>query len=331
MNAPDTTRNRRILVIDDNSAIHEDFRKILAASEPSDDLESISQSLFGEEAPRDSQQGFDVESAFQGHEGLERVKGALASARPYAMAFVDVRMPPGWDGVETTLKLWEAYPDLQVVICTAYSDYAWDDLISKVGRSDRLLILKKPFDNVEVLQLANALTEKWRLLQCARLKIDGLEQAVAARTQQWRRSEDKLKHLCNFAPFGVIETDPAGDCRYTNPRWNTITGRGAQEQLTKGWTESIHPEDRESALASWRSAAAQAREWVQEVRLLTSDGELRWAQLMFSPMFSNDSGLVGFMGTAENVTHRKFLESELQSGSQNTQARPAFTKQKGIP
>jgi len=117
------------------------------------------------------------------------------------MAFVDVRMPPGWDGVETIEKLWEVYPDLQVVICTAYSDYAWDELIAKVGRSDRLLILKKPFDNVEVLQLANALTEKWRLLQCARLRIDGLEQAVAARTQQLSRSEERLKKIYNFSPF----------------------------------------------------------------------------------------------------------------------------------
>src|SRR5258707_845134 len=240
MNAPDTTRNRRVLVVDDNPAIHEDFRKILAVSEPSDELESFSQALFGEEPTRTCQQGFDVESAFQGQEGLERVKGAVASARPYAMAFVDVRMPPGWDGVETTIKLWEAYPDLQVVICTAYSDYAWDDLIARVGRSDRLLILKKPFDNVEVLQLANALTEKWRLLQCARLKIDGLEQAVTARTQQWRRSEDKYKNLCNFSPFGIIETDPAGKCCYTNPKWNAITGRAAHENLEMGWSEAIH-------------------------------------------------------------------------------------------
>src|SRR3569832_1350873 len=94
---------------------------------------------------------------------------------PMPMAFVDVRMPPGRDGIETTAKLWEVYADLQVVICTAYSDYCWEDMFRKVGQSDRLVILKKPFDNVEVLQLANALTEKWRLLQQARLRIKDLQ------------------------------------------------------------------------------------------------------------------------------------------------------------
>src|SRR5260221_353855 len=110
-----------------------------------------------------------------------------------------VRMAQAWIGVETAANLWEPYPDLQVVICTAYSDYAWEDMIAKVGQSDRLVILKKPFGNVEVLQLANALTEKWRLLQYAKLKIDGLEQAVAARTQQLRQSEERFKKLCNCA------------------------------------------------------------------------------------------------------------------------------------
>src|SRR5678809_255937 len=122
MNPLDTARNHRILVIDDNPAIHEDFRKILGAgSAGSGDLEEISNELFGESLDRVEGLEFDLESAFQGQEGLERVKQAVASARPYAMAFVDVRMPPGWDGVETIEKLWEVYPDLQVVICTAYS------------------------------------------------------------------------------------------------------------------------------------------------------------------------------------------------------------------
>ena len=165
MSKPDENRNRRILIIDDNPAIHEDFRKILAGPAESGNFEAVSDELFGPDISRPNSIGFELESAFQGEEGLTRVKQAVAAARPYAMAFIDVRMPPGWDGVETTAKLWEAYPDLQVVICTAYSDYAWDDMIAKVGRSDRLVILKKPFDNVEVLQLANALTEKWRLLQ----------------------------------------------------------------------------------------------------------------------------------------------------------------------
>jgi two-component system, NtrC family, sensor kinase len=311
MNPLDTARNHRILVIDDNPAIHQDFRKILGAgSAGSGDLEQISHELFGESLDRVEGLEFDLESAFQGQEGLERVKQAVASARPYAMAFVDVRMPPGWDGVETIEKLWEVYPDLQVVICTAYSDYAWDDLIAKVGRSDRLLILKKPFDNVEVLQLANALTEKWRLLQCARLRIDGLEQAVAARTQQLSRSEERFKKICNFSPFGIIETDHAGRCSYTNPRWNELSGRTAEQNAGLGWTEAIHPDEREATLAAWGAAADAGRECSNELKLMTSEAEVRWAKMVTSPIFSPGGALLGYVSTVEDITARKCIEGE---------------------
>src|SRR6266545_3549452 len=168
MNPPNTIYGQRSLVIDDNRAIHEDFRKILDADQPGREvLEEREAMLFGEPTPPARRQVFRIDSAFQGQDGLHLLRQSMESGEPYAMAFVDVRMGPGWDGIETTAKLWEAYPDLQVVICTAHSDYSWDDMVSKLGHSDRLVILKKPFDNVEVQQLAIALTQKWRLLQQA--------------------------------------------------------------------------------------------------------------------------------------------------------------------
>ena len=65
------------------------------------------------------------------------VKKALEEGRPYAMAFVDIRMPPGWDGVETTLKIWEIDSEIQIVICTAYSDYSWEEMFAAIGNDDR--------------------------------------------------------------------------------------------------------------------------------------------------------------------------------------------------
>jgi signal transduction histidine kinase len=92
-------------------------------------------------------------------------------------------MPPGWDGIETAERLWEQDPHLQIVLCTAYSDYAWDKVRERLGRSDRLLILKKPFDNVEALQLADALTEKWRLTKQAMAQVADLEGLIESRTR----------------------------------------------------------------------------------------------------------------------------------------------------
>ena len=177
------SRNRRILLIDDNRAIHEDFRKILGKKKPRPgNLDEAEAALFGDEKPALEMPEFEIDSAFQGQEGFDLIVAAMAAGNPYAMAFVDVRMPPGWDGVETTARIWEKYPDLQVVICTAYSDYSWQDMLKKLGYSDRLVILKKPFDSIEALQLAISMTEKWRLYQQARTQMDELERMVRERT-----------------------------------------------------------------------------------------------------------------------------------------------------
>jgi signal transduction histidine kinase len=173
--------NRRILLVDDNASIHADYRKILgggpdAAAAPS----AARAAFFGEPlaSPPAEVDGFELESAHQGEEGLERVRCALAEKRPYAVAFIDVRMPPGLDGVETARRLWELDPDVQVVICTAFADYTYEDLTRKLGRSDRLLILKKPFDPIEVVQLATALTQKWNTTRRERASVAELQRAV---------------------------------------------------------------------------------------------------------------------------------------------------------
>ncbi|MFT7669122.1 MAG: two-component system sensor histidine kinase/response regulator [Planctomycetota bacterium] len=161
--------NRRILLIDDNEAIHEDFKKILLPADTgSAALDDMRSAFLGTPEPAESTPSpegptYELFSAFQGEDGYKAVCTACDEGNPYAMAFVDMRMPPGWDGVETIAKLWERDPDLHVVICTAFSDYTWDETVERLGQSDRLLILKKPFDAVEISQLAAALTEKWNL------------------------------------------------------------------------------------------------------------------------------------------------------------------------
>jgi two-component system, sensor histidine kinase and response regulator len=186
-------KNHRILVIDDNRAIHADFRKILVkASQLPNDLSEDEAALFGDAEASFEWPKFEIDSAYQGQEGLSLIEQSLLEDRPYALAFVDVRMPPGWDGIETTCKIWEKYPDLQVVICTAYSDYSWEEMLRTLGYSDRMVILKKPFDNIEVLQLAIAMTEKWRLLQHAKLRLDDLEKMVHDRTLQLKAANAEL-------------------------------------------------------------------------------------------------------------------------------------------
>jgi two-component system NtrC family sensor kinase len=185
--------NQRILVIDDNPAIHADIRKILIKTNASSStMEEAEELLFGEQTVEESAHSFEIDSAYQGQDGLEKVKQSLAEDRPYALAFVDVRMPPGWDGIETIARIWEIYPELQIVICTAYSDYSWEEMTRKVKKSDSVLILKKPFDNIEVLQMAHALTKKWHLTQEAKSQLSNLDNIVAQRTAELQLANERL-------------------------------------------------------------------------------------------------------------------------------------------
>jgi two-component system, sensor histidine kinase and response regulator len=178
--------SRRLLVVDDNAAIHDDLRKILLPPTALEDgLDEDEANLFGSPQSAGST-GFDIDSAYQGQEGLELVRRSLEQGRPYSVAFVDVRMPPGWDGIETITHFWEFDPDLQVVICTAYTDYSWLDIVGQLGESHNFVILKKPFDNIEVLQLAHSLTAKRASMEAAAVRMKALDAEVRQRRQTER-------------------------------------------------------------------------------------------------------------------------------------------------
>lgn len=153
--------NRRVLVIDDNPAIHDDFRKILATSTPNEEFQAARAQLFESLDPPIPHHEFHIDCADQGKEGFEMVQKAFRAGQPYAVAFVDMRMPPGWDGAETIEHIWESDPHIEIVICTAYSDHNWEHLLSRLAHHHKLLILKKPFDPIEVIQLVTSLTERW--------------------------------------------------------------------------------------------------------------------------------------------------------------------------
>jgi CheY-like chemotaxis protein len=170
--------NHRILLIDDDQSIHDAFRKVLERPVLSDVLKEDEEVLFGEK-PEDAKTPiFNIDSAHHGEEGLALIEKSLLEGRPYSGAFVDVRMAPGWDGVQTTCRIWEKYVDLQVVLCTGFADRPWEDMVRNLGHLDRVVVLIKPFDRIEVLQLAVAMSEKWRLNQQTKLRVDSLEQMV---------------------------------------------------------------------------------------------------------------------------------------------------------
>lgn len=161
-------KSSRILIIDDAPAIHQDFRKILGLpSRDTQHLQADESVLFGDSAPAAAlQQRYEIDSAYQGREALEMVIRAARMSRPYALIFADMRMPPGWDGVETVERILRETPSVELCICSAYSDYSWHEVIRRLDRPG-VRLLRKPFDTHEVLAVAGELTDKWHRRQDA--------------------------------------------------------------------------------------------------------------------------------------------------------------------
>ena len=169
--------NRLILAVDDDAGVREAYAEVFRPPvQTSSELARLAEQVLGLAPPeRPSPTPFRLESCPSGPAALERLETLLDAGDPPAVAFVDMRMPPGWDGLATIERLWQRDPRLQCVICTAYSDHSWDQITARLGITDRLLILKKPFDRIEILQMAEALCAKWSGARLAEERLVELE------------------------------------------------------------------------------------------------------------------------------------------------------------
>ncbi len=336
MNNMPANKNQRVLVIDDNPSIHEDFRKILSpVTAAAAALDATEAALFGPAADTVEEAPFEVDSAYQGQEGVQLVKKALEAGQPYAMAFVDVRMPPGWDGVETTQNIWAIDPDIQIVLCTAYSDYSWGEVFEKLGRRDGLLILKKPFDAVEALQLAHALTEKWRLLQESKRMVIDLETRVAERTTELAGANGKLQAVLDAATqVSIIATDTAGLITVFNAGAERMLGYRADEMVGRQTPAVLHLpsevrarggelsarcgrpiEGFEVFVEPVRQGTFEEREWTY----IRKDGSHLTASLTVTALRAAGQS-TGFLGVATDITERRQTQIELLQAKEAAEA-----------
>lgn len=191
---------KRILIVDDNKNIHLDFYNVLKEDSLDNSIEDDEAFLFNKKTHSVFKHAVDsyvIDSAYQGKEALELVSKSIETGVPYTLAFVDIQMPPGWDGIETIKQMWRVDPNIQIVICSAYSEHSWNDIAEQLGVSDNLLILKKPFEPIEIRQLASALTRKWEL-------IANLQSLVKKRTAELEAAYSLSKATLESTQEGIL-------------------------------------------------------------------------------------------------------------------------------
>ncbi len=310
--------NRRILLVDDNPAIHGDYKKVLLDSQVQNHALDDAAALLFDEQPRAKHEiaRFTIESAFQGQEALQKVRAAIAAGEPYALAFMDVRMPPGWDGIETIARLWEEDPSLQIVVCTAFSDYSWEAMTEKLGISDNLVLLKKPFDNAEVLQVAHALTKKWLVTRQANWRVDELEAMVGARTAaleaasaEHALAEERFaKAFCNSPIPQAIQTLKAQRFVDVNDAFLAMTGFTREEICGRTPLEIGLCLDYEARFFQAVRDGKVVRN--MEAQIGTRAGELRSALVSLEPLVI--AGEPHILLMAQDVSARLELETQLR-------------------
>jgi signal transduction histidine kinase/response regulator RpfG family c-di-GMP phosphodiesterase len=308
-------------VVDDYPSIHEDFRKILSRTTPTqNELNDLESEIFGSEADSTFLPAFELSFASQGKEAVEMVVQAKKEGRPFALAFVDGRMPPGWDGIETINRIWEISPDIQAVLCTAHSDYSWEEIRRILGESDSLLILKKPFDNEEVLQLAHALTRKWELNREVEGRLSNLDALVCLKTEESRQTLARLEAALENSPAGIIITDAKGEeihrinpsaaniCGLTNPLISRSNGGEKNQEWNALRTDGEPYPDGELPLECAINKGTIVQD--QEIMLRNNRNQVKWISANAAPIYASDGAVSGGILVFQDITLRK--ESELE-------------------
>lgn len=158
-----------LLVVDDDRNIHQDYERCLGLVEQdSGELDDLRDRLFGARNPiADDDRRFPLFHAFSGEQAIVELRSRLSSGRRFPVAFVDMRMSPGWNGIETIVQIWALDAEVEIVVCTAFSDFTWAEVLAHVGRSEGLHLLRKPFDGPQVRRFAGVLARKWELARRA--------------------------------------------------------------------------------------------------------------------------------------------------------------------
>jgi PAS domain S-box-containing protein len=293
--------NNRIIVIDDDSDIWEAYKAILAPEqlEGKFTAQKKMEELIADPGLTDlpGQENFDVSFASQGQEGLQLVEKSLQENRPFAIAFIDVRMPPGWDGMETAVQIRAIDPDIEIVIVTAYADRSRDEIAQAVNPPHKLLYLRKPFDLDELKQITLSLCEKWKIF----------------RIEERQRKE--LSTILTTTPAAIFTTDMQRRITSWNPAAELITGYGAEEVIGRPCIFQKISNESICLKCNPDSVEAQSGHNV-ELTFLDKGGKPKIISINASPRKDRDNETIGMVESFWDITLRKEVEEALHESEE---------------
>jgi PAS domain S-box-containing protein len=326
------THAYRTLVIDDDPCVHDIFATMLSREliQPPR-AHSIALTAPAGPLPHANFPIFEVDSAFGGEQGLACVQKALAEQRPYTMAFVDMRMNSGWDGIETIDHIWRECSDLQIIICTSHSDFTWHDIIKRFGHTDRLLMLKKPFEVMEVRQLAYALAEKWNLFNQAKSHLERLQRLVAERTdtlqktnqslqleiaqhkkaqEDLRQQRDYIDEIIKGTPAMIVGIAPTGRTTFVNPAVCKHTGCAPDEMIGQDWWRLFYPGPEYRQVEQLLGLLSNGPVHDYEMVLTTKAGDKRTVNWNFFNKCDDTGRPLELIAFGNDITAQKQAEQE---------------------
>ena len=213
-------RNYRILIVDDEAGIHSDFKDMLNPNSAQALTDQLAEALLDEcsENKTFSLPNFELLHATSGEEAYDIIRAERASNRPIAVAYVDVRMPPGIDGIEAIRRIRQIEKDIELVIMTAYTDKPLPEIVRDMELLHKVLYIRKPFAPEEVQQITLALVEKWNVEQ----ELAKKQRQIITNHQNLEISHQRLKTVLDSAADAIGMFDDEGHLLFANQYYQQL-------------------------------------------------------------------------------------------------------------
>ena len=196
--------NYRVLVVDDQREIHQDFEEMLTPSFAETSTDDLAEA-FVSEVDESFLPKFKLLHARSGSEAYNIVKTTIETDEPIAVAYIDIRMPPGMDGIETTRRIRAIDENIEVVLMSAYTDKSLGEIVHEMDLLHKLLYIRKPFAREEIQQITLALAEKWNV-----------ESELGDKRRQLEISNQRLKSVLDSTGDAIAMFDVAGHLQFAN-------------------------------------------------------------------------------------------------------------------